>query len=70
MTGRHGNERWSAPVSFARVENGRWMGWPKPANKMEEARMIRRANEIEEAAGRDRWPGTEWAYEPSLSSSD
>ena len=37
---------------------------------MEEARMIRRANEIEEAACRERWASTEWAYERSVNPSD
>ena len=58
--------RWTEPVAFARVTAGRWSGWPEPANVEQEARKIRRANEIEAEAGRPCWPDTDWVYEPIL----
>ena len=61
-------DRWTEPVAFARVTAGRWSGWPEPASVEEEARKIRRANEIEVGAGRRRWPDTDRVYEPILRS--
>lgn len=58
--------RWTDPVAFARVTAGRWSGWPAAASVEEEARKIRRANEIEEGVGRERWPETEWVYRSPL----
>ena len=59
-------DRWTDPVAFARVTAGRWSGWPPAASVEEEARKIRRANDIEEGAGGERWPETEWVYRSPL----
>ena len=59
-------DRWTDPVAFARVTAGRWSGWPAAASVEEEARKIRRANDIEEGAGGERWPETEWVYRSPL----
>lgn len=59
--------RWTDPVAFFTVKaDGRLGGYPVPKSEVDEARVIRRLNEIEIENGRMPWPNTEWAYEPGM----
>ena len=62
-------ERWTEPVAFYTVKvDGRLGGYPIPESDVDEARVIRRLNEIEIENGRMPWPNTEWAYTPEMMS--